>query len=341
MSRDSRGRKKIRLTKEELMGAMKTHRFLKDAARELDVSYPTFLREKQRHGLDVVPEEETERNPHFERIEWDEDEFIEEMAKIDNSNPKTIGYNEFTYKFDESIILWYIADLHIGGETTEHKKIAEDIKKAKEYSNVKIILGGDLIDNFSKYSVGGGIYQQEISVTKQKEIAEWITKYLGKDKVLGVIQGCHEEWSYMNDGFDFAKYLSNKIGSVYLGKRALLTLNVGVNKYKVYCDHNSRWWSSFNICHGLKQTCRMNADFDLGFGAHRHVPNSENTLIRGKMVKTCKASSYKKPDRYIEKIKTPEAPILSQCYVMLAEPIKPYWLGIVYFEDIEHALRFL
>lgn len=341
MSEENRGRKKIELTPEELKGALKANRFLKDAASSLGVSYPTFLREKQRLGFDVIPQEETDRIPAFESIDWNEKHFVDEMEKIDNGSPKTIGYNDFEYTFDESIILKYIADLHIGGETTEHKKIATDIKDIKEHSNIKLILGGDLIDNFSKYSVGGGIHQQEIPVTRQKEIAEWICKYLGKDKVLGVLQGCHEEWSYRGDGFDFGKYLSNKIGTVYLGKRALLTLNVGENSYKVYCDHNSRWWSSFNICHGLKQTCRMNIDFDLGFGAHRHVPNAENSLIRGKMVKTCRVSSYKRPDRFIEKIKTPDAPILSQCYVMLAEKIEPKYLGIVYFEDLQHAVRFL
>ena len=87
--------------------------------------------------------------------------------------------------------------------------------------------------------------------------------------------------------------------------------------------------------------CRKYIDFDLGFGAHRHVANAENSLIRGKMVKTCKCSPYKKPDRFISKIKTPESPILSQCYVLLAEKIEPYWLGIVYFEDVRHAIRFL
>jgi len=341
MSGSKKGRRKIELTAEELIGAMKANRFLKDAARDLGVSYPVFLREKQRLGLDAKPKELTKRIKHFEKIEWTDEDFIQEMEKIDDGLPKTIGYNTFKYKFDESIILIYLADFHIGAETTEHKKIAETIKKCKEYSNVKVIFGGDLIDNFNTYSVGGGIHQQRIPVTRQKEIAEWICSYLGKDKVLGVLSGCHEEWSFTSDGFDFSKYLANKIGTVYLGKRAVLELEIGENIYKVYCDHNSRWWSSENICHGLKKTCRQHIDFDLGFGAHRHVPNAENTFIRGKMVKTCKVSSFKRPDRYIERIKTPEAPILTQCYVLLAEKIEPTWLGIVYFESLEHALRFL
>jgi len=71
------------------------------------------------------------------------------------------------------------------------------------------------------------------------------------------------------------------------------------------------------------------------------MPNAENTFIRGKMVKTCKVSPYKLPDRFIDKIKTPAVPILTQCYVLLAEKIVPYWLGMVYFESLEHALRFL
>jgi len=262
------------------------------------------------------------------------------MIKIDEKTAKTIGYNYFKFKFPESIILYPTGDLHIGADTTIHGEIAKIVKFCHDHPNIKIVLLGDYIDNFGKFAVGGGIHEQAISITKQKELAEWIAKYLG-NKILGVIQGCHEEFSYRADGFDFGKYLANKADARYLGKQAILDLEVGENTYKVLVDHNERWSSTMNMTHGLKQTCRFFKDFDIGIGAHRHVPNAEVTLIRGKMVHTCKISSYKKPDRFIEKIKVPEAPILTQCYVLLAEKKEPNWMGIKYFQDIKDALRFL
>jgi hypothetical protein len=340
------GRKKIVLTEEEIKKAVIVvkHKYgyirQKFIADELNISYPTYLSEKTRLGLDPKNMELTPRNKFFEQTEWSEEDFMDEMSDIDNRTTKTVGYNYFKFKFDESIILKPLGDLHIGARTTVHKKIAEIVKFCHDTPNVKVIWVGDYIDNFGKFGPGGGIYEQAVSITKQKELAEWIAKYL-KGKILGVIQGCHEEFSYRADGFDFGKYLANKADARYLGKRAILDLEVGENTYKIYCDHNSRWWSSENVCHGLKKTCRQHSDFDLGIGAHRHVPNAENTVIRGKMVKTCRVSSYKKPDRFIEKIKTPYAPILSQCYVLLAEKIEPKYLGIVYFEDVKHALRFI
>ena len=339
------GRKKIVLTEEQLIDAVVKVRERGDftqkaVAEELKVSYPTFLNAKQELGLDPKHMEISDRILSFEKKDYSEDEFMAEMATIDEGTEKTVGYNYFKISFPESIILINLGDLHIGAETTVHTKIAEIVKFIHDHANVKVILSGDYIDNFGKFAVGGGLHQQTISITKQKELAEWICTYLG-DKILGVIQGCHEEFSYRADGFDFGKYLANKADARYLGKRAVLDLEVGENTYKVYVDHNSRNYSNDNLCHGLKVMCRKYVDFDLGFGAHRHVANAENSLIRGKMVKTCKCSPYKKPDRFIEKIKTPECPILSQCYVMLAEKIEPYWLGIVYFEDVRHAVRFL
>lgn len=340
------GRNKIVLTKEQITDAYAVvkHKYQKIiqkyVAEELKVSYPTYLSEKTRLELDPKAMELTERNKFFEQTDWTEEEFIKEMNSIDEKSAKTIGYNYFKFKFEESIILFPIGDTHIGADTTMHGEIAKIIKFCHDHPNIKVILVGDYIDNFGKFGPGGGVHQQAVSITKQKELAEWIAKYL-KGKILGVIQGCHEEFSYRADGFDFGKYLANKADARYLGKQAILELEVGENTYKVLVDHNERWSSTMNMCHGLKQTARFFKEFDLGIGAHRHVPNAENTLIRDKMVKTCKVSSYKKPDRFIEKIKIPDAPILSQCYVLLAEKIEPYWLGMVYFEDIKHALRFL
>lgn len=342
----SRGRPETRLTKEDIIDATKLvlveygKVIQSKIADKLNVTYPTFLKEKKRLGLDPKRIELTERNKAFEKIDWSEEEFIELMGEIDGRTEKTVGYNEFSYKFKESIIFLPIGDLHIGAETTEHSRIAKLITKVRPLSNVFIVFTGDSIDNFGKFSVGGGIHEQAVNVTKQKQIAEWICKYLG-DKLLGVIQGCHEEFSYRADGFDFGKYLANISDTRYLGKKALLTLLVGENEYKVYVDHNSRWSSTDNMCHGLKKTCRNQTPFDLGIGAHRHVPNAENSLIQGRMVKTCKISSFKRPDRFIEKVKVPEAPILSQCYVLLAEKVDPVSLGIIYFEKIDYAIRFL
>jgi len=340
------GRKKIVLTEEKVTEAVAVvknkYGYIRQKfiAQELGVSYPTYLSEKERLGLDPKTMELTKRDSFFEQTEWTEEDFIEEMNNIDKKTAKTIGYNYFKFKFSESIIFLPIGDLHIGADTTIHSEIAKIVKFVHDHPNVKVVLVGDYIDNFGKFGPGGGVHQQAISITKQKELAEWIAKYL-KGKILGVIQGCHEEFSYRADGFDFGKYLANKADARYLGKQAILELEVGENTYTVLVDHNERWSSSLSMCHGLKQTARFFKDFDLGIGAHRHVPNAENTLIRNKMVKTCKVSSFKKPDRFIEKIKIPEAPILSQCYVLLAEKVEPNWLGIIYFEDIEYALRFL
>jgi len=340
------GRKKIELTVEEVTTAVKSvklkHGYIRQkfVAEELGVSYPTYMKEKQRLGLDPKNLELTERSKYFEKTEWTEKQFMDELASIDERTAKTIGYNYFKFKFDESIILKPIGDLHIGADTTIHKEIGKIIKFGHDNPNVKFVWVGDYIDNFGKFGPGGGIHQQAISISKQKEMAEWIAVYL-KGKILGVIQGCHEEFSYNSDGFDFGKYLANKADARYLGKKAILDLEVGENTYKVLVDHNERWSSTMNMCHGLKQTCRFFNDFDLGLGAHRHVGNAENSLIRGKMVKTCKVSGYKKPDRFIDKVKIPDAPILSQCYVLLAEKTVPHWKGIIYFEFVEHALRFL
>ncbi len=342
----SKGRPKKELTVEEIIEATKKVlerygyiQFTK-IADELDVSYPTFLREKNRLGLDPKSIELTPRIEDFENPDWSDDDFINIMSKTDKQTPKTVGYNAFKFKFDESIIILPIGDTHIGAETTEHLELAKLVKKIKETPNVKVILLGDYIDNFGKHSPGGGIHQQVMTITRQKKTTEWICEKL-KGKILGVIQGDHEEFSYSSDGFDFGKYLANKSEGVYLGLKGVLELQVGENLYTIYCDHRERWNSSDNICHGLKKTARKFVEADIYLGAHNHIPNSEWALERGEMKFFLKVSPWKRPDRFIEKVKTPESPILSQCIVLLAEKVDNIWDGIVPFISLEKALRFL
>lgn len=342
-----RGREEIILTKEQIIEAtnkvkQKTNGKIiqKYIAEELGVSYPIFLREKQRLDLDPKSIELTEKQLHLEKIDYDEESFENHMMELDE-RAKPISYEEYEYEFDESIILAFLGDSHIGSPTTRYMEFWNFVKDIKRTANTKVILLADLIDNFSKYGPGSGIYDQLELPPEQKIDAEFIIKYLGKEKILGIIQGSHEEFSYNADSFDFAKYLANKIGIPYLGFGALITFHIGENIYRVYVSHEDRYYSKANLCHGLKRICREEVDFDLGVSAHNHVGDMEYFENQGEPKRAIKISGYKDPDRFLQKNKFFIKPVLNVCAVLLAEPQKYKNWGIVLFEDFDHAVRFL
>jgi len=340
-----KGRKEIKLTAEDIIEATKLAKQEKgyvkygDVADKLDVSYPIFLRERQRLGLDPKRIDLSPRIPDFEIINLTEKEFIEFMIKIDDQ-PKSIGYDEFEMAFDEPIDIIPLGDFHLGARTTDHKFLAHTLLKIKSTSNTKVILLGDYIDNFGKYSPGGGMHNQIIDPDKQKKLVEWIVEYLG-EKILGVVQGCHDEWSYTNDSFDLGQYLANKTGAIYLGMRGILKIHIGENMYKIYSGHKEKWFSSYNLCHGLKKTARDHYDFDIGLGAHNHQPCMEWVQIRGKMKLMIKVSPWKYTDRFVEKIKNPKSPIINMNFILTDKKIENIWEGIIPFMTIDQAIDYL
>jgi len=313
---------------------------LTEVAKETGVSYPTFLREKQRLGLDPKAIALT---PLISDLEYDnltEDEFEEYMYSLEEMK-KPESYEIFRFKFDEDIILKPIYDPHLGAPSSLYKKLWEDLKLIKNTSNVKTFLGGDYIDNFTKYSRGSAVYNQLMPPPEQKMRMEWIIKYLGKDKVLGVIQGCHDEWSKKNDDFDLGLYLANKIGVPYLGFGALLELEVGENLYKVYVSHKERYFAKANLTHGLKRHWREELDFDLGISGHRHRYDMEVFCEKGRTIKVLKCSGYKARDRFLRQEKKEKHVFRREAVVLLAEKQADPSLGIILFEDINQALRYL
>jgi len=269
--------------------------------------------------------------------ELDFDEWID---KIERKKKKS-SYDLFEYSFDESIILKPIGDSHLGSDTVLYKQFWDDVKFVKKTPNCKTILLGDYIDNFTKFSPGSAVYDQLMPPAEQKVKIEWLVRYMGNDKILGIVQGCHDEWSYRNDTFELGRYLAEKIDVPYLGFGGNIHLHVGENLYRIYVSHDDRYFSKINLTHGLKRAWREEEDFDLGISAHRHRADYEEFVEKGKVVKVMKISGYKGRDRFLKQKKKEEHLYVDQCVVLLAEKVDTVDKGIVYFSNTNHALRFI
>jgi len=215
------GAKKIVFTGDEFTEAVKTVRkkygkvIQKYVAEELGVSYPTYLSRRVDLGLDVSTIGLTPKNPNLSSMNITELDFDEWIDKIERKKKKS-SYDLFEYSFDESIILKPIGDSHLGSDTVLYKQFWDDVKFVKKTPNCKTILLGDYIDNFTKFSPGSAVYDQLMPPAEQKVKIEWLVRYMGNDKILGIVQGCHDEWSYRNDTFELGRYLAEKIDVPYL-----------------------------------------------------------------------------------------------------------------------------
>lgn len=340
------GAEQISFSKEEFKQAVEEIRkkygkvVQKLVAEKLGISYPTYMRERDRLGINIETVEVSKRDKTFDNKIFTEEEFGDYFNNLEKKKTKD-SYDIFKYKFDESLILKFIADPHLGSDTVLYNQFWKDIMFIKHTPNCKTVLVGDYIDNFTKYSPGSAVYDQVIPPAEQKQTIEKVVKFLGKDKILGIIQGCHDEWSYRNDTFELGRYLAEHIDVPYLGFDGILELKVGENKYTVYVAHRDRYFTKYNLCHGLKRTWREEHDFDLGVSAHRHRADYEEVVEKGRTYKCLKLSGYKDRDRFLRQKKKEKFVYVDQFIVLLAEKVKTIDKGILYFTDREDVLRFI
>lgn len=337
MNEENRGRKKITLTKEELEGAIKSHRFLYEAADELKVSYPTFLREKERHGLGSKFTNDTPEDLKLELIEYNNmNSFVEAMIETDKNCVNKIGYDDVFASVDERCIVIPWGDWHIGGSHTRHGQLGLDVKFIREHSNIYVVMMGDYCDNFSKKGPGGGVYEQVIRISEQKQRVEYVVRALG-DRILGIVMGCHDKWMFDSDGFDFPQYLAKKSIGSWMGLSGIIHLKVGKQLYKIYVSHKCNRWSRDNPSHGIKDNLRVKAQFNIGFAAHRHIPSIEYYYTEKEEWVVCvRSSSYKTTDYFIDHKNLPKAPYCLPCVLLDSDEHE-----ILAFKDLREAIKFL
>lgn len=337
MSEENRGRKKIVLKKDDMLKAIKKHRFFKDAAKELGISYPTFLSEKERLEIGSSMKNNTPPNKKLELIDYEDiDEFVESMDDIDEHCVDSIGYDNVYIEINERCIIIPWGDWHLGSSHTNHGQLARDTKFIQEHSNIYIVLIGDYCDNFSKRGYGGGIYEQVIQQDEQKQRVEYIVRILG-DRIIGVVMGCHDKWMFDNEGFDFAQYLSKKSEGSWMGFNGLIHLTVGKQLYKIFASHKCNRWSRDNPCHGVKDEARVKAKFDIGFAGHRHVPAIEYYWTeKDELVLAVRSSSYKTTDYFIDHKGLPKSPYTLPCVLLDSEKKE-----MIAFWDLRTAVKYL
>jgi len=287
-------RPKIKLSREEILDALSNNPTKVDAARELGVSIDTLRRRMNEFGIGSSLNIASERFKYPEDKTWDEikKEFI-------NHKPEEIGQSKVDFVFeDRKMLLVCVADCHVGAQTTDMKRLISDIEIIKQTPDVFCCLNGDLLDNYNRNGVGGGVYEQVLSIPDQKIFVRKMLEEL-QDKALWILQGSHEEWEFNTSGFDASKYFARHIRGAWLGFGGIVNLNFPSVTFRIFATHKPPGRTVDNPSIGLKKVFYKQRNFDIGIAAHYHAASVEIDFIRGQRVIFVNCGSYKTPDRYI------------------------------------------
>jgi len=296
------GRKALDYTEEQIKEALKKHKTQAGAAEELGCSQGTVSNYVSHYGLGPSVIGHTPRDDRYDSPTMSIQNIKELLFDIQNKNVPTVGYKEVDIQIDSyhKILIVPLADWHIGARYVDYRRLVEDIEYVRDTPFVYTILLGDYCDNYNTSAYKQGQIEQNIPIQDQKAYAEEFIKELS-DKTLAVINGCHDEWSYFNDGFDFAKYLANKSFAYYMGHNGIINLLIGAVMYRIFITHNTFRNSTINEGHGLKSALKEGQDFDIGVRAHNHKPHTEDCVVRGERRFLVTAGSYKGQDRHASK----------------------------------------
>jgi len=192
----------------------------------------------------------------------------------------------------------FLADAHIGSISCRYEELVDRINLIAETPGLYVFSVGDTIDNHLPTKHAGGVFGELFPPELQKELVERLFSKL-KGRWLGVVQGCHEEFSHEADDFDWTKYLAKKLGCPNFGFGGVLNLVVGNEEYRIMARHKYRFNSSFNLTATVKRMREQLGDFDIGIVSHHHQAAIEQ-VIQGDGVDRIfiRPGSFKPSDRY-------------------------------------------
>lgn len=153
---------------------------------------------------------------------------------------------------NEDMIIIPVYDLHVGSEHFQKDRWEAFVKKVKEEENVRIVIGGDCLDNGIKASVTLP-YEQVMRPRDQKAyVAETLAPI--KDKILCGVSGNHENRSVkeVDDNPLYDVFAKLDIEDKYRENGAFLFLTFGdrVKENGAVSDGDSRPFYCIMVHHG-------------------------------------------------------------------------------------------
>jgi len=169
----------------------------------------------------------------------------------------------------ENIIICPLYDMHIGEPACDIEMVEKEIEFIKNTPNAYAIIGGDVIDNTTKNSIGD-VYRAKL--TPQQQL-EQICAYLKpiKNKIIAMVSGNHEERTWRESGIDLLGCVAMNLGieERYAEEGAVIFIKYGFKKtrtkkqngyiplqYTIYATHGAGG--------GRKLGAKANRLYDVG-----------------------------------------------------------------------------
>lgn len=251
-----------------------------DVLEKYGIGQETLKRYLRLYNEKIAVVKTDKKEGEFDWREWlpNMQERQELSRKASNSQDETNIKIETTYP---CIVLKPLADEHIGSIGTNYDRLLDVTDALLEIPYLYTCLVGDETDNFVAFKNKMPVLSQIISPEEQDMFLEsWLKEI--EHKILFATFGNHSEFSERLSARNTIKNILSKNISYFNGI-GICNLQINDQKYQIVATHTTRYSSSFNKTHGLKQLARKDIPFaDIYLTAHIHDPSYEVSYERGK-----------------------------------------------------------
>jgi len=200
---------------------------------------------------------------------------------------------------DEPIAIAFLSDIHFGSASTDYRSAKADAEIIRDTPGMYAVCHGDLMDNWIVSKLAGLQRGQAVPFDAEVQLcAAWLR--LLKDKLLVVVSGNHDNWTYRLAGIDAIRETLRGTRTLYDREQVIVDVQHASQRYRILVRHKWRYGSIFNATHGLEVGWdRGDVDYDIAIGGHTHIATVCRPFYRhGKMRYAVLTGTYKVDDPF-------------------------------------------
>jgi hypothetical protein len=247
----------------------------------------------------TLPEIKADSEP--ERL-WDA--VIEHQEAVTAERDRIVTELPVRIETDRPIGIAFVADLHIGGMGTDHKAIRRDLALITSCSHLKVVLGGDAVDNYVLSKLAHAARDEGAT----PPIVQWslfrhvVLELLESKSLIAVGDGNHNAWTRRAAGIDGTLAALHGLPAIYTGEGGFIDLTIGQQEYVIYRKHRPPMSSRYNPTHAARQALRFGTVNGAGklpdvvVVEHQHEPSIETAPMLGAERVFVRTGSYKVKD---------------------------------------------
>lgn len=275
--------------KERIIAGDKVTHIMADESTNLKT-----IRQVQNELFDVPPAPDLgiSDEEFWEQMKERSKEYIE---KFREENKITINITDNKY-----IGIFPFADSHFGHEGVDYEQAERDAKIIHNSEFLRMVLGGDITDNFILSNIPEAIINATTSPKQQVKLVRHFLDMANPKNILCGISGNHDLRTKKVSGLDFNCNLMKQFNIRYSPYQFQMNIKFpsGV-EYKGSILHRFRFNSQLNLTHTAKRYLElMQPDNDFVIICHNHEFATEAINRQGRRRILVRPGSYKISDPY-------------------------------------------